>query len=128
MERLPGGYYRAHGRVDDTMNLGGIKVSSVEIERVCNAADPAILETAAIGIPPPGKSPIHPTLVWSNSKVSNLWGTQDWGHKETGHTGLISEVRSDAVRTERWTSLWVCSQIVTVGCLRLVSEDCFAHL
>lgn len=57
MERLPGGYYRAHGRVDDTMNLGGIKVSSVEIERVCNAADPAILETAAIGIPPPGESP-----------------------------------------------------------------------
>jgi hypothetical protein len=26
-ERLPGGYYAAHGRVDDTMNLGGIKVS-----------------------------------------------------------------------------------------------------
>lgn len=25
-ERLPGGYYRAHGRSDDTMNLGGIKV------------------------------------------------------------------------------------------------------
>ena len=24
------------GRCDDTMNLGGIKVSSVEIERVCN--------------------------------------------------------------------------------------------
>lgn len=56
MERLPGGFYRAHGRVDDTMNLGGIKVSSVEIERVCNAADPSILETAAIGIPPPGKN------------------------------------------------------------------------
>jgi acyl-coenzyme A synthetase/AMP-(fatty) acid ligase len=28
MERLPGGAYRALGRVDDTMNLGGIKVSS----------------------------------------------------------------------------------------------------
>lgn len=26
MERLPGGYYRALGRSDDTMNLGGIKV------------------------------------------------------------------------------------------------------
>jgi|TARA_B110000971_G_scaffold117920_1_gene120810 acyl-coenzyme A synthetase/AMP-(fatty) acid ligase len=25
-ERLPGGFYVAHGRVDDTMNLGGIKV------------------------------------------------------------------------------------------------------
>lgn len=26
-ERLPGGYYRALGRCDDTMNLGGIKVT-----------------------------------------------------------------------------------------------------
>ena len=26
-ERLPNGYYRALGRCDDTMNLGGIKVS-----------------------------------------------------------------------------------------------------
>ena len=26
MERLPNGYYVAHGRADDTMNLGGIKV------------------------------------------------------------------------------------------------------
>ena len=25
-ERLPGGFYRALGRCDDTMNLGGIKV------------------------------------------------------------------------------------------------------
>lgn len=25
VERLPGGYYRALGRTDDTMNLGGIK-------------------------------------------------------------------------------------------------------
>ena len=29
-ERLPGGAYRALGRLDDTMNLGGIKVSSGE--------------------------------------------------------------------------------------------------
>ena len=26
MERLPTGHYVAHGRADDTMNLGGIKV------------------------------------------------------------------------------------------------------
>ena len=26
VERLPGGFYAAHGRCDDTMNLGGIKV------------------------------------------------------------------------------------------------------
>lgn len=28
-ERLPNGYYKALGRCDDTMNLGGIKVSAL---------------------------------------------------------------------------------------------------
>ena len=56
MERLPGGYYRAHGRADDTMNLGGIKVSSAEIERVLNSVT-GILETAAISVSPPGGGP-----------------------------------------------------------------------
>lgn len=51
-ERTAGGYYRAHGRADDTMNLGGIKVSSIEIERICNGVHDNILETAAIGVPP----------------------------------------------------------------------------
>ena len=56
MERLPGGYLRAHGRADDTMNLGGIKVSSAEIERACLGVL-AISETAAVAIPPPGGGP-----------------------------------------------------------------------
>ncbi|GMY15417.1 probable acyl-activating enzyme 17, peroxisomal [Fagus crenata] len=56
-ERTSRGYYHAHGRADDTMNLGGIKVSSVEIERICNAADNNVLETAAVGVPPPGGGP-----------------------------------------------------------------------
>ena len=60
MERLPGGYYRAQGRVDDTMNLGGIKVSSVEIERVLNTV-PGIRETAAVAVAPPGGGP---SLLW----------------------------------------------------------------
>ncbi|TXG51545.1 hypothetical protein EZV62_024069 [Acer yangbiense] len=51
------GFYRAHGRADDTMNIGGIKVSSVEIERICNAVDSSVLETAAIGLPPPEGGP-----------------------------------------------------------------------
>ncbi|KAM0885979.1 hypothetical protein ACQ4PT_029982 [Festuca glaucescens] len=53
-ERTAEGYYRAHGRADDTMNLGGIKVSSIEIERICNRVNDTILETAAIGVPPVG--------------------------------------------------------------------------
>ncbi|HZO15346.1 MAG TPA: AMP-binding protein, partial [Polyangiaceae bacterium] len=56
MEHLGGGYYRAHGRVDDTMNLGGIKTSSAEIERACNSVD-GVLETAAIAVEPPGGGP-----------------------------------------------------------------------
>lgn len=56
-ERTLGGYYRAHGRSDDTMNLGGIKASAVEIERVCNIAHESLLETAAIAIPPQGGGP-----------------------------------------------------------------------
>jgi acetyl-CoA synthetase len=51
MERLPGGYWRAHGREDDTMNLGGIKVSSAEIEQVLLSV-PGVFETAAIAASP----------------------------------------------------------------------------
>jgi acetyl-CoA synthetase len=39
--------YQAGGRVDDTMNLGGIKTSSAEIERVLNQL-PGVTETAAV--------------------------------------------------------------------------------
>lgn len=51
--RRPGGYYRALGRVDDTMNLGGIKVSSAELERCVVERVPAVGEAAAVGVPPP---------------------------------------------------------------------------
>ncbi len=42
-----GEYFVAGGRIDDTMNLGGIKVSSSEIERVLNQVE-GIVETAAV--------------------------------------------------------------------------------
>ncbi|GAA0185741.1 hypothetical protein LIER_33029 [Lithospermum erythrorhizon] len=71
-ELTPKGYYHAHGRADDTMNLGGIKVSSIEIERICNAADDNILETAAIGLPPQGGGPerLVIAVVFKNSDDS----------------------------------------------------------
>nr|CAD1818390.1 unnamed protein product [Ananas comosus var. bracteatus] len=50
IQRTVGGYYLVQGRADDTMNLGGIKTSSLEIERVCNRADESVLETAAVSI------------------------------------------------------------------------------
>lgn len=51
LERLSSGYYRAHGRVDDAINLNGIKVSSSDIERALTPIE-AIAETAAIAVAP----------------------------------------------------------------------------
>ncbi|EOA22761.1 hypothetical protein CARUB_v10003474mg [Capsella rubella] len=72
-ERTSKGYYRAHGRADDTMNLGGIKVGSIEIERVCNCVDENVLETAAIGVPPPSGGPeqLVIAVVLKSSESSN---------------------------------------------------------
>ena len=49
--RLENGYYRAQGRSDDAMNLGGIKVSSVQIEEVINRLE-FVKESAAIAVSP----------------------------------------------------------------------------
>ena len=49
--RMENGYYRAQGRSDDSMNLGGIKVSSVQIEEIINQLD-FVKESAAIAVSP----------------------------------------------------------------------------
>ena len=54
--RLHNGYFRAQGRADDAMNLGGIKVSSVELERVIES-HPAIQEAAAVGVQSEAEGP-----------------------------------------------------------------------
>ena len=56
MEHVGGGYYRALGRADDTMNLGGIKISAAELERVVGTVE-GVLETAAIAVSPPAGGP-----------------------------------------------------------------------
>jgi len=45
--KLSDGYWRALGRADDTMNLGGIKVSSAEIEHALQSI-PGVVEVAAV--------------------------------------------------------------------------------
>jgi acetyl-CoA synthetase len=54
MAHLAGGYFKAQGRADDTMNLGGIKVSSLELERVLEH-HPSIYEAAAVAVQPGGE-------------------------------------------------------------------------
>jgi len=72
MEQLKNGYYKALGRVDDAMNLGGIKVSSTQIEAVINKL-PFVNESAAIAASPKGGGPSFLVVYYveSNSDFSN---------------------------------------------------------
>jgi acetyl-CoA synthetase len=56
--RLGAGFFRAQGRVDDTMNLGGIKVGSLELERVL-ATHEAVSACAAVGVQLGGEGVEH---------------------------------------------------------------------
>lgn len=53
-QRLHHGCYRAQGRADDGMNLGGIKVSPLELERIVDG-HPAVYESAAVAVQPEGE-------------------------------------------------------------------------
>ena len=55
IRQLSGEFYAAKGRMDDTMNLGGIKVSSVELERVIGLHE-SVVECAAVSIQLEGES------------------------------------------------------------------------
>ena len=75
-----GVYFVAGGRVDDTMNLGGIKVSSAEIEKVLNTIE-GVVETAAIAVPAGGAGPAgitaRPyTVGWSERRFNACSSTR----------------------------------------------------
>lgn len=70
LELLGNGYYKAHGRVDDAMNLGGIKVSSVQIEAVISTLD-FIKESAAVAVSPPGGGPSE-LVIYFTEKENKL--------------------------------------------------------
>ena len=54
MMRLDQGFFKAQGRADDTMNLGGIKISSLELEQVLDS-HPSVYESAAVAVQPAGE-------------------------------------------------------------------------
>lgn len=56
IEKIGASRFRTTGRVDDAMNLGGIKVGSAEIERAVSGT-PGVIEAAAIAVEPPGGGP-----------------------------------------------------------------------
>jgi len=71
LKKYKNGYYKALGRIDNTMNLGGIKVSSVQIEAVLVKLD-FVKEVAAIAISPKegGPSKLVVYMVENDSKLS----------------------------------------------------------
>jgi acetyl-CoA synthetase len=68
------------GRADDTMNLGGIKVSAREIENVIDAHD-AVYESAAIAVQPEGEGADRLVVYGSLRQATDA----DTLHRELSH-------------------------------------------
>lgn len=98
-------YYRALGRCDDTMNIGGIKVSSVEIERVCNLVD-GVSETAAIGVSPAAGGPsqlILFVILKTNNSNNNDHHQHHSQNQEDDSKAILKTMRvqcQNAIKTE----------------------------
>ncbi len=56
LRRFPDGSFQALGRADDTMNIGGIKVASADLEAAIGSID-GVAEIAAIASPPAAGGP-----------------------------------------------------------------------
>ncbi len=101
IELLESGHYRTQGRIDDAMNLGGIKVGSAEIEQVALGVA-GLQEAAAIAIDPHGGGP---------SKLV-LYVVVDPGVDESGLIGKVQQqIRS------KLNPLFKVSDLVVVASL-----------
>ncbi len=67
IERLGNTFYKSMGRIDDIMNLGGVKISYLEIETVINK-HPKIFESAAISVPEKNQGPEKLVMFYSLKK------------------------------------------------------------
>ena len=71
LQHIGGGYYRVNGRVDDSMNLGGIKVSSLELERAVVEGVKGVAEAAAVAVKANGGGPDQLVLFVVLDRSSN---------------------------------------------------------
>ncbi|WP_298767300.1 AMP-binding protein [uncultured Polaribacter sp.] len=72
LQTLPNGYFKILGRVDDAMNLGGIKVSATQIEAAINLLS-FVQESAAIAVAPKDGGPAKLVVFYveKNNKNNN---------------------------------------------------------
>lgn len=87
LQRLENGYYKAMGRVDDAMNLGGIKVSSVQIEAVINRLD-FVKESAAIAVSPADGGPSELIVYYVPSDLGKV-KNNDEGSSNLGKINTV---------------------------------------
>ncbi|XP_062158336.1 probable acyl-activating enzyme 17, peroxisomal [Alnus glutinosa] len=125
-ERNSRGYYHAHGRADDTMNLGGIKVSSVEIERICNGVDNIVLETAAIGVPPPGGGPEQLVVAVVFKDSDNMKG--DINQLKISFNSAVQKKLNPLFRVSQVVPLASLPRTATNKVIRRVLRQQFAQL
>lgn len=113
-QRLHRGYYRAQGRADDGMNLGGIKVSPLELERVVDG-HPAVYESAAVAVQPEGEG-AERLIVFvvpeggdgpASSRADDRAGSSPISQTDTSpavptdsHAGLDHDLDPDALKSE----------------------------
>lgn len=69
IDRLGNTFYKSVGRIDDIMNLGGIKISALEIETAVNK-HPKIFESAAISVPEKDQWPEKLVVYYSPQEES----------------------------------------------------------
>ena len=65
--QLENGFFKILGRVDDAMNLGGIKVSATQIEEAINKLS-FVLESAAIAVAPKNGGPAKLVVFYVENK------------------------------------------------------------
>ncbi len=90
--RLANGVYVAGGRVDDTMNLGGIKISSAEIERVLNQVD-GVRETAAVAFSENGGPDELVVFVVEQSPMAVSISLSDMNQRLKTHLNPLFKIR-----------------------------------
>ncbi len=101
VERYSNGYYRLHGRMDDTMNLGGIKVSSTEIELILNRL-PTIYETAAVAIEPKEGGPsqlVIYAVIKSQKSVETIETIKPTEIKKITEKILVEQLKAEMQNT-----------------------------
>ncbi|KAG2449704.1 hypothetical protein HYH02_005232 [Chlamydomonas schloesseri] len=96
----PAWCYAALGRCDDTMNLGGIKVSSVELERAVVEGVVGVAEAAAIGVAPPhgGPEELYLFLVLRSSGDSASAGSSSGSGSSSVDVAALHKACQEAVR------------------------------